>query len=128
MLKNKLKHSARALLGEDRFEYLKIWHQINIEIKYFTFDASFWEKPLFIHIPKTAGNSIYETAEVSSVMGHKSLQFYEDTFRDEVSVQLFRSQESISKSLFILLLSEKKAATACMTGSGQRKIFHPIKV
>lgn len=82
-MKKAIKRSATNILGKDLFEYLKIWYEINIESKYLPLNNSFWSKPLFVHIPKTAGNSIHKTVEVSSAMGHKSIRFYQNKLSDE---------------------------------------------
>lgn len=76
MLKRAVKQFMARWLGEESFEYGLIWYQIHIKANYFPLGEAFWEKPLFVHIPKTAGNSIHETADVSSAMGHRSIRFY----------------------------------------------------
>lgn len=61
-------------LGQEYYQFLNFWYQINIRSKFESIDDTFWDKPIFIHIPKTAGNSIRQL-NVSCYKWHKPLRF-----------------------------------------------------
>lgn len=69
---------ASTVLGAERGDWIAKQTRIRVLEEIRRLDDDFWRRPIFIHIPKTAGSAVLRLpGDISCVFGHRPYRYYE---------------------------------------------------